>query len=80
MIHKEDLLRAAQIVKNEAGYTHSTELTALASRLREAADSVCVPRELLQRAATYMDWNDSARSIGKELEAMLAAAPGGKDE
>ena len=63
MINKEDMLRAAQIVKNEAGYTHSTELTALASRLREAADSVCVPRELLQRAATYMDWNDSARSI-----------------
>ena len=26
MSHADDLLRAAQIVKNEAGYTHSKEL------------------------------------------------------
>ena len=62
------------------GGAAGTETIRSVSKAEQAAvpddpeDTARMPRELLQRAATYMDWNDSARSIGKELEAILSAA------
>ena len=92
MSHKDDLLRAAEVLDScssiALGFPHAKEYAELASRLRAAAEnSVCVPREPTQDM--QIAGARRMRDIGEQhsftvawecYRAMLAAAPGGEDE
>ena len=82
MTHKDDLLRAAEILVEYSLDDFEKEgLETLAARLREAAEThVCVPKEpteAMVNAASNVLRNIDVQFI---YRAMLAAAPGGKDE
>ena len=92
MIHKDDLLRAAEVLDScssiALGFPHAKEYADLASSLRAAAEnSVCVPREPTEamlyaaaKASKDCGMLYTILQIRDIWRNMLAAAPGGKDE
>ena len=86
MSHKDDLLRAADIIVScsdlALGFPHAKEYADLASRLRAAAQGqVMVPLEPTEKMVLAA-WtgSDMTKSVLRKVyRAMLAAAPGGKD-
>ena len=88
MSHKDDLLRAAEILNHYAEEHPKMDYAALASRLREAADKcVCVPRAV---PVAFENWlahqmppntiiSDPLWWAPRIYRAMIAAAPGGEE-